>query len=230
MMYTFVLALIAGGAAENLPAPADTLSPDVRGIHCYSDHSCPWYCIGCGCCGNTCWFGAGLVHCHNEECELCKATAQSVIGLGSEAACDATADSVCMAAGGAFVDPVADVICTAMVVPLCSEIFSSASQPSADAACKAIGMCSSGMELAAEALSNQVVDSTGRINGFAYEVCARQDFDYIWGEDEEDVDPNCGTYTPDTHGCDTEWMKKNCAGTCKRCPGATTRCIGSKDQ
>lgn len=135
-----------------------------------------------------------------------------------------------MAAGGAFVDPIADAVCAMMVVPLCSEIFGQAAEPSADVACKAIGMCSSGLESAVEALSNQVVDETGRTNGFAYEVCARQDFDYIWGEAEEDVDPNCGTYYPDTHGCDTEWMKQNCAGTCKRCPGARTRCIGSKDQ
>jgi len=224
-MYTIVLALVAGASAT-----PDALSPNVRGIHCYADHSCPWYCIGCACCGNTCWFGAGLVHCRNEECELCKATAESVIDLGSEPACDAAAGAACMAAGGAFIDPIADAVCAAIVIPLCSEIFGQASEPSADVACKAIGYCSSGIESAVEALSNQVVDETGRTNGFAYEVCVRQDFDYIWGEDEEDVDPNCVTYAPDTHGCDTDWMKQNCAGTCKRCPGARTRCIGSKDQ
>jgi len=220
MMYTIVLALVAGASA----------SPQhVEGISCYSDGSCPWYCIGCACCGGTCWFGAGITHCKNEECEICKATAAVALTLGSEPACDAGADAACMAAGGGFVDPIADALCPVLVVPLCHEIFGSGIPPSAEAACDILGYCSSDLDAAVKALSNRFEDETGRRNGFAYAVCESQDFDWIFGEEEEDVYPNCVALSPETHSCDTTWMKQNCAGTCKRCPGARTRCQGSKD-
>jgi len=215
-MYTIVLALIAGASAQ---------SPEVQGISCNSDGSCPWYCIGCACCGGTCWFGAGITHCHNMECELCEATASAVLSLGSEAACDAGADAACMAAGGAFIDPIADALCPALVIPLCNEIFGQATTPTAAAACRAIGFCSG-----LESSEDKVFDKTGRRIGFAYAVCARQDANWTWDAEAEDIHPNCATFYPESHGCHTLWMKENCAGTCRRCPGARTKFIGSKDK
>merc|ERR1719336_2990274 len=228
MMYTIILAITY--TINSALAYTGSTQPDLKGISCNADGGCPWYCISCACCSGTCWFGAALWQCRSMECELCKATASAVLDLGSEAACDAAADAACMAAGGMFVDPIADALCPALVAPLCAEIYEQSIIPSAEAACTAIGMCSSDVDAAVKALKNRFYDERGRMNGFAYAVCAHQDFDYIWGEDEEDTDPSCVSYSPVTHGCDTKWMKKHCAGTCRRCPGAKTRCVGSKDR
>jgi len=223
-MYTTIFALIAGASAhssevQGASQEAIGVSPEVQGISCYSDGSCPWYCVGCKCCSGTCWFGAGITNCKNMECELCKATASAALSMGSEAACDAGADAACMAAGGAFVDPIADALCPTLVVPLCHVIFGAATQPTADAACEAIGMCSGSEDSADEVLFDEV----GRRIGYPYAVCARQDEDWTWDAAAEDVNPNCATFFPtETHGCHTLWMKENCAGTCRRCPGART--------
>jgi len=253
-MYTIAFALIAGAFAQLTPpnnqgvaltskgaspevqgltAPGVSpevqgfpgVSPEVQGIGCYSDGSCPWYCIGCACCGGTCWFGAGLTHCRSMECSLCQATAAAALDMGSQAACDAGADAACMAAG-AF-DPIADAICPTIVVPLCYEIFGQATQPTAQAACVAIHMCSG----AEETDEDPIYDEAGRLIGYPYAVCARQDENWTWDAEAEDVHPNCATFfADDIHGCHTLWMKENCAGTCRRCPGARTHYVGSPDK
>jgi len=243
-MYTIIsLALIAGASAQLTPEAQGAaltvsgaspevqgfpgVSPEVQGISCNSDGSCPWYCFGCGCCGGTCWFGAGLTHCRGMECTLCEDTAAAAIDMGSEAACDAGADAACMAAGGAFVDPIADAICPALVAPLCYEIFNQATIPTAQEACVAINMCSG----AEKTDDDPIYDEAGRLIGFPYAVCARQDEHWTWDAEAEDVHPNCATFfADDIHGCHTLWMKENCAGTCRRCPGARTRHVGSTDK
>lgn len=219
-MYPIVLALISGASAND---------PQVQGIHCNSDGHCPWYCVGCACCSGTCWFGAGLVQCRNEECEICKDTANAVLDMGGEGGCDVGASAACMAAGGAFLDPIADAICPVICGELCNYIWGQATKPTAQQACEHLGMCSSGLNIAVRAARNgRFVDQTGRQLGYAYAVCASQDVDWQWEEDAEDTDPHCATYTADTHGCDTEWMKQNCAGTCRRCPGAGTGVLRSE--
>lgn len=235
MMIAVAFTLVGVSYAQSprqTPAPSPPM-PDVQGISCNADGGCPWYCVGCGCCGNTCWFGAGLVNCKNEECELCKATAMGVMSAGGEVACDVMAAATCAAAGGAFLDPIADAVCPFIAIPLCNAIFAGSLVVTPAAACHAIGMCPNPDHLDAEfqeamqggntLTAENRFDEAGRRIGFAYAVYARQDAEWVWNGKAEDVNPYCATFKANTHGCDTLWMKQNCAGTCRRCPGAKTK-------
>jgi len=106
----------------------DDFEVAVAGISC-DDGSCPWYCVGCQCCGGTCWFLGSGDNCGSKglSCQLFTKVAMYVAKKVSGSGCGFLARSWCTieaGAGGAAAcevigvgpeDPAADACAVAVV-------------------------------------------------------------------------------------------------------------------